>query len=60
MPSSPDPEEKPGDSGGGPTYEAVCWLFLRLLGAVYVIAFLSLAVQVEGLIGSKGILPVAD
>jgi len=33
-------------------------LFLRLLGVVYLIAFLSLAVQVEGLVGSRGILPV--
>jgi hypothetical protein len=40
--------------------EAVRRLFLRLLGLVYLAAFLSLAVQVEGLIGSKGILPVAE
>jgi len=33
------------------------WLFLRLLGLVYVIAFLSLMVQVTGLIGAHGILP---
>jgi predicted DCC family thiol-disulfide oxidoreductase YuxK len=33
------------------------WLFLRLLGLVYVIAFLSLRVQITGLIGSDGILP---
>lgn len=36
------------------------WLFLRGLGVVYLIAFLSLWVQVDGLIGSNGILPVAD
>jgi len=35
----------------------VNWLFLRLLGVVYVIAFWSLAVQVIGLIGGDGILP---
>ncbi len=35
-------------------------LFLRVLGLVYAIAFLSLWVQIEGLIGSQGILPVAD
>jgi hypothetical protein len=34
--------------------------FLRLLGLVYLIAFASLWVQVDGLIGSDGILPVAD
>ena len=38
----------------------VRWLFLRLLGIVFLIAFLSLWVQVEGLIGSDGILPAAD
>jgi len=36
------------------------WVFLRLLGLVYVIAFLSLRVQVIGLIGAHGILPVGD
>jgi len=34
------------------------WLFPRLLGVVYFLAFVSLAVQVAGLYGSKGILPV--
>ena len=33
------------------------WLFLRLLGVVYVAAFWSLAVQVTGIIGADGILP---
>jgi lipase maturation factor 1 len=36
------------------------WLFLRLLGAIYLIAFVSLWVQVDGLIGSHGILAAAD
>ncbi len=35
-------------------------LFVRLLGAIYVIAFLSLLVQAEGLFGRKGILPIRD
>jgi lipase maturation factor 1 len=35
----------------------VTWLFLRLLGVVYFVAFLSYAVQVVGLIGHDGILP---
>jgi hypothetical protein len=39
------------------TAARVNWLFLRLLGVVYVIAFWSLAVQVIGLIGADGILP---
>jgi hypothetical protein len=33
------------------------WLFLRLLGLVYLVAFVSLWVQVDGLVGSRGILP---
>jgi lipase maturation factor 1 len=33
------------------------WVFLRLLGLVYAIAFLSLRVQVVGLIGAHGIVP---
>ena len=35
-------------------------IFLRALGAIYLIAFVSLVVQVDGLIGSRGILPAAD
>ena len=34
------------------------WLFLRLLAAIYLIAFASLAVQITGLIGAHGILPL--
>jgi hypothetical protein len=34
--------------------------FLRGLAAVYFVAFLSLGVQIQGLIGSKGILPAAE
>ena len=34
-------------------------LFLRLLGLVYGIAFLSLAPQLPGLVGSDGLLPAA-
>ena len=39
---------------------AVRALFLRLLGLVYGIAFLSLWVQIDGLIGSSGILPAVE
>jgi lipase maturation factor 1 len=39
------------------TYRLTRQIFLRLLGAVYVIAFVSLWVQIDGLIGSPGILP---
>ena len=36
------------------------WLFLRLLAAIYVVAFASLAVQVTGLLGEHGISPAHD
>jgi lipase maturation factor 1 len=34
-------------------------LFLRLLGAVYFVAFTSLAVQITGLVGQHGVMPAA-
>lgn len=43
-----------------PTYFKVRDLFLRSLGCTYLIAFLSLWMQVDGLIGDHGILPVAE
>ena len=36
------------------------WLFLRLLAAIYMVAFASLAVQVTGLLGEHGISPAHD
>src|SRR6266403_1780271 len=43
-----------------PTYFAArCW-FLRALGLVYLIAFVSLWAQADGLIGANGILPVSQ
>jgi len=36
------------------------WLFLRLVGLVYAIAFASLAVQVAGLIGPSGLTPAGS
>ena len=43
-----------------PTYcESRRW-FLRSLGCIYLIAFLSLWMQVDGLIGQQGILPIAQ
>ena len=39
------------------TYARASWLFLRLLGLVYLFAFWSLAREVLGLIGDGGILP---
>ena len=40
-------------------YHLVSWIFLRLLALIYLSAFASMAVQIEGLIGSNGILPIA-
>jgi hypothetical protein len=42
------------------TFGIVSSLFLRTLGAIYLIAFASFAVQAAGLIGSHGISPVAE
>src|SRR5262245_55711705 len=47
-----DPATLDGD------YRPTAWLFLRALGAVYVIVFASIAVQVLTLIGKDGLLPV--
>jgi len=41
-------------------YCLVGWLFLRVIALIYLAAFASLAVQVTGLVGADGILPVAD
>ena len=41
------------------SYALVSWLFLRGLGLIYIAAFASLAVQIKGLVGHDGILPVA-
>ena len=41
-------------------YIIASWLFLRLLGLIYLAAFLSLAAQIKGLVGREGILPAAE
>jgi lipase maturation factor 1 len=43
-----------------PTFAISSWLFLRLLGVVYLLAFASYWVQLSGLNGAKGILPAAE
>jgi predicted DCC family thiol-disulfide oxidoreductase YuxK len=43
-----------------PQYDLVAPLFLRLLGLIFLAAFTSFGVQALGLIGSHGILPLAD
>src|SRR6266542_2411723 len=49
-----------GKSVERPSYRLSNTLFLRLLGLCYLAAFLSLWVQVDGLIGSRGIMPARD
>ncbi len=41
-------------------FAATQWLFVRALALIYAVAFGSLAMQVEGLIGSRGILPATQ
>jgi predicted DCC family thiol-disulfide oxidoreductase YuxK len=43
-----------------PRHELIAFLFLRLFGLIYLAAFVSFAVQAQGLIGSHGILPLAE
>ena len=45
---------------GPPTFLLSRWLFLRLLGGIYLIAFVSLGWQIIGLIGEDGILPAGE
>jgi len=49
-----------GENLHPPEYRLVCSLFLRLLGIIYLIAFVSFGTQVLGLIGSEGILPAGE
>jgi predicted DCC family thiol-disulfide oxidoreductase YuxK len=49
-----------GRNFGPPHYDLVSFVFLRLLGLIYLSAFVSFGVQALGLIGSHGILPIAD
>ncbi len=50
----------PINAARGAEYSLTIALFLRALGVVYCIAFVSLAAQMLGLYGSQGILPIAD
>jgi predicted DCC family thiol-disulfide oxidoreductase YuxK len=43
-----------------PRYALIAWMFLRALGLIYLIAFISFGTQALGLIGSHGIIPVAE
>ncbi len=43
-----------------PRYQLISFLFLRLFGLITLCAFVSFAVQAQGLIGSRGILPLSE
>ena len=43
-----------------PRYALGSWLYLRLLGAVLLIAFVSFWVQAHGLVGERGIAPAGE
>jgi predicted DCC family thiol-disulfide oxidoreductase YuxK len=49
-----------GNNVRPPTYFIARRWFLRALGAIFLIAFVSLWIQIGGLIGSGGITPVAE
>lgn len=49
-----------GDDVRPPTYAMASWVFLRLLGGIYLVAFLSFGAQLDGLIGAQGILPAGN
>jgi lipase maturation factor 1 len=49
-----------GNSVCPPTYFVARRWFLRALGLIFLIAFVSLWVQIDGLIGSNGITPVRE
>jgi hypothetical protein len=48
----------PADSSWGHLWPR--WLFLRALGLIFLSAFYSLAFQIHGLVGERGILPARD
>jgi predicted DCC family thiol-disulfide oxidoreductase YuxK len=43
-----------------PSYAISTTIFLRLLGAIYLLAFISYGLQARGLVGAHGILPTAQ
>jgi hypothetical protein len=49
-----------GRDYGPPRYDLISYLFLRMFGLIYLSAFISFGVQAQGLIGSHGILPLAE
>jgi len=54
------PQRLFGPDTAQPGYLAARWLFLRGLGLIFFSAFYSLAFQIRGLIGPRGILPAQN
>ena len=54
VPNLPPPEP------GRASTRVTAWLFLRALGVIYLIAFVSLGLQVRGLVGEHGVQPIGD
>lgn len=54
---TPSPQPSPGGRGG---FARVRWLYLRGLGLVFCIAFVSLLPQLRGLLGPDGLSPAAE
>ena len=49
-----------GDQAEPPGYSLTAFIFLRALAVIYFIAFLSLLMQLSGLYGNEGILPIQN
>jgi len=49
-----------GDPGVPSTYRFSSMLFLRLLGLIFLVAFVSFWAQAAGLVGDHGIIPISD
>ncbi len=50
----------PNDDSASDRFAFSAWLFLRLLGAIYLIAFASAWSQLAGLVGPHGLLPAQE
>src|SRR5262249_36834044 len=49
-----------GEHVAPPPMDRTAWLFMRLLGLVFLVAFVSLGSQILGLVGHEGILPARE
>ncbi len=57
---SDEPATSVAPAADASSFRLGVWLFVRAVGAIYLIAFLSLRVQILGLYGSRGILPIGE